>query len=183
MKKKKIILVDMDGVLANFESAFLKAWKRRYPEELAIELENRTTIGVSQQYPQYLRNNIQKVINTRGFFRNIPPIHGGREALNELTNHGYSVFICTTPTIIYENCVLEKYEWVEEHLGREWTMRIILTKDKTLIHGNYLIDDKPEIRGIKNPTWEQIIFDAPYNRDITGLKRLKNWSEWQNILL
>ena len=39
-------------------------------------------------------------------------------------------------------CPAVEYAWVSEHLGAEWMKRLIITCDKTLIHGDLLIDDK-----------------------------------------
>jgi len=77
--------------------------------------------------------------------------------------------------------VLEKYQWVEEHLGHEFTGRVILTRDKTLACGDVLIDDKPAIRGLGTPHWHQIIFDQPYNRQAEG--SCMNWGNWREALL
>jgi len=54
-------------------------------------------------------------------------------------------------------------------------------KDKTLIIGDILIDDKPEIKGISTPNWEHIIFDQPYNKNITNKKRI-NWDNFKEVL-
>ena len=43
-----------------------------------------------------------------------------------------------------------QYEWVENHLGKDWIDRLILTRDKTMINGDVLIDDKINITGIYN---------------------------------
>ena len=43
---------------------------------------------------------------------------------------------------------ISQFEWVEEHLGRDWTLRLILTRDKTVVNGHILIDDKPKITGM-----------------------------------
>ena len=43
-----------------------------------------------------------------------------------------------------------QYEWVENHLGKDWINRLILTRDKTMINGDVLIDDKINITGIYN---------------------------------
>lgn len=42
-----------------------------------------------------------------------------------------------------------QYAWVEKHLGQEFLEQVILTRDKTLITGDILIDDKPDIQGKK----------------------------------
>lgn len=43
--------------------------------------------------------------------------------------------------------VYVQYAWVEKHLGHEFLEQVILTRDKTLIAGDILIDDKPDIVG------------------------------------
>lgn len=47
--------------------------------------------------------------------------------------------------------VFVQYAWVEKHLGRDFLEQVILTRDKTLITGDILIDDKPDILG--EPPW------------------------------
>jgi 5'-nucleotidase len=94
---------------------------------------------------------------------------------------GHDVRFCTSHLFEYDYCVLEKYQWVEQHFGPEFVDRIILTRDKTLIRGNLLIDDKPQIIGIEKPTWEHILYDRPYNRDIPG-KRCLTWCNWRDIV-
>lgn len=44
-------------------------------------------------------------------------------------------------------CVRVQYAWVEKHLGYDFLEQVILTRDKTLISGDVLIDDKPDILG------------------------------------
>lgn len=40
-----------------------------------------------------------------------------------------------------------QYRWVEQNLGPEFVERIILTRDKTVVMGDLLIDDKDNIQG------------------------------------
>lgn len=48
--KRLRVLVDMDGVLADFEGGFLKKYRQKYPEEPYISLEERRGFWVSSQY-------------------------------------------------------------------------------------------------------------------------------------
>jgi 5'-nucleotidase len=92
---------------------------------------------------------------------------------------GHDVRICTSPLTRFENCVPEKFLWVQRHLGDDWVQRIILTKDKTLVRGDVLIDDKPEVTGRLEPSWEHIVFEAPYNT-ASNARRL-NWANWAQV--
>ena len=77
--------------------------------------------------------------------------------------------------------LLSSAKWVERVLGTAWVSQVILTKDKTVIKGDFLIDDKPVItRAQDPPDWEHILYDRPYNR---GIKRKRiTWENWRDIL-
>jgi 5'-nucleotidase len=176
------VLVDMDSVLADFETGFLALWRATYPDRPFLPLEERRIFYLEDEYPPEDRDRVQAIFRGAGFFRNLPPVPGGAAALAEMEARGLEVFICTTPMIHYQNCVLEKYEWVEAHLGPAWTERLILTRDKTLVRADILIDDRPEIAGVETPTWEHVLYDQPYNRAVNGKRRL-TWATWQAVLL
>lgn len=55
--KRLRVLVDMDGVLADFEGGFLKKYRARYPGEPYITLDDRRGFWVSAQYGQ-LRSDL-----------------------------------------------------------------------------------------------------------------------------
>jgi 5'-nucleotidase len=167
-----IILVDMDDVLADFEGEFINRWKIKHPDKPYVARENRTIFGLADNYPpEYLRL-VKGIYTEKGFFLNLPVIEGAIEGINKFKELGHEVFICTAPIKSYQNCVLEKYEWVNNNLGKEWTMRIILTRDKTLVKGNILIDDNPQITGANEPEWEHVIYEQPYNRKVTNKRRM-----------
>lgn len=44
------VLLDMDGVIADFEGGFLKKYRQRYPSDPYISLEERRGFWVSTQY-------------------------------------------------------------------------------------------------------------------------------------
>lgn len=171
----------MDGVLADFEAAFLKEWQKKFPKHPQIPLEKRKTFYVRDDYPKELEIDVESIFTSPGFFQNLPVIAGGKQALIKMQDLRYEVFICTRLISKYENCILEKYHWISKNLGYEWTKRVIVAKDKTLIYGNILIDDRPEQVGLKEPTWTHVIFDRPYNRNVKDKRRI-TWDNWQQIL-
>lgn len=178
---KKIILVDMDGVLADFETRFLEEWKRKFPNHPKVPLEERKTFYLAESYPGGLKKEIEIILSAPGFYENLEAISGGKEALAKMQKLGHDVFICTSPISKYENCVLEKYRWAEKNLGFEWTKKIIMTKDKALVFGDILIDDKPEHKGARKPAWKHVLFEAPYNKHVKDKLRI-TWSNWERIL-
>ncbi len=171
-----IILVDMDDVLADFDGGFLLKWREKYPDEFFIPMSDRQKFYMRDEYPPELLDKMTELFTQKGFVANLPLIEGGVEAINKIKDKGHEVFICTSPMRQYQNCVAEKYEWVEKNLGFDWTTRIVLSRDKTLVQGNILIDDKPEVTGAAKPVWEHVIFDKSYNAHVNGQRRIT----WQN---
>jgi 5'-nucleotidase len=176
-----IILVDQDDTLADFDGLFLDHWRTRYPSAPYVMPEQRRNFYLRDDYAEHVREQIPGIYCAPGFFRDMPPIPGGIEAVKQMLALGHDVRICTSPLDQFEHCVLEKFQWVERHLGHEFTRRIILTYDKTLIRGDLLIDDRPDIQGALIPEWEHVIFDQAFNRSVTGKRRL-NWSNWREVL-
>ena len=177
-----IILVDQDGPLADFEKAFLELWRTQFPNEPFVSFDQRRAPRILDDYPKHLRDKVESIFFAPGFHFNLPPVIGSVNALKTLVELGHDVRICTSPLSYYENCVLEKYQWVEKHLRREFTKRIVLSKDKTIIRGRFLIDDEPSVKGVSVAEWEHIIFDCPYNQNVTGKKRLTQWANWKEVL-
>src|SRR5207244_503536 len=102
-----------------------------------------------------------------GFYRTLPATLGGKEVLEGMIEMGHDVRICTSPILASRTVVMEKYEWIEEHLGSEWIARTIVTRDKTIIKGHILIDDRPDFEKYRYaPEWEHVLFDFPTNRHV-----------------
>lgn len=128
------------------------------------------------------------VYEAPGFFLDLEPIPGAVEALREMhAMPDTEVFICTSPLLKYDHCVGEKYRWVERHLGPQFVKQIILTRDKTVVLGDLLIDDKDTIQGHEEtPSWEHILFTCCHNRHLAlppTRRRLLSWSDnWREII-
>jgi 5'-nucleotidase len=179
--KKKIILVDMDGVLCNFIKYYLKKiFSRGGPLLSESEIKH---FEIRDNFEKKYHELMRGIDGKKNFYLNLEPIDGAIESLKKMfSDKRLEIFICTSPKKIHNFCVQEKYDWVKKHLGQEFVEKIIMTRDKTLIHGNFLIDDKVEITGKnKNPTWEHLLFDRTYNQHVSSKKRFF-WENWEEII-
>lgn len=175
-----LILLDQDGVLADFERGFYNAWNAMPRPCPAVELAQRQSFYLREDYPASVRADIEAIYTAPGFFRELPPHEGALQGFKAMLERGHDVRICTSPLSNYRNCVAEKYEWVEQHLGLEFVTKIILTKDKTWVRGDVLIDDKPEVLGALQPVWQHLVLDQPYNRRSASTR--VHWDNWADVV-
>lgn len=178
------LLIDMDGVLADYYGHFLKVWRLTYPKRVWYPEEALTSFWIEDFYPKEYHDDIRRITTSRGFFLGIPPIPGAVEALTKIIKDpAFTPYICTSPELecVGQCCFSEKARWVEVVLGHDWLKRLVLAKDKTVMHGAYLIDDKPEIKGAMEPSWKQIVFPHEYNRNTPGLRLDGGWNGWDTL--
>lgn len=175
-----LVLIDQDAVLADFDGGFDAIWRESYPERPFVPAADRRHFYIRDDYPAEYRDDIRAIHTAQGFILGLSPMPGALEALADMLAAGHDVRICTSPLSAFRFCVFEKYQWAHDNLGPDWVGRLIITKDKTLVRGDVLIDDKPEVTGTLVPTWEHLVFDAPYNVDAPG--RHISWSNWRKVL-
>lgn len=139
---KKIVYVDMDGVLSNYS--------KRYNE-----LQN----DKGYRYPQ----------STYGFFRSLELIEGAKEAIKNLKEReNVDLYILSSPSYKNPLSYSEKREWIEKEFGLDLAKNLILSTNKGLNKGDFLIDDNIEGSGQENFEGEVIQF---------GCNDCTNWKE------
>ena len=129
---KKIVYVDMDNVLVDFQSAFPKLSK-----------------DVLEEYEDD-KDDIP------GIFALMEPMPGAIESFKELIQH-FDTYILSTAPWNNPSAWSDKLLWVKNNLGELASRRLILTHHKNLNTGDYLIDDRTA-RGADRFAGEHIHF-------------------------
>jgi len=134
---KKTLYIDMDGVLADFQSGI-----NRLSPELQIQFK-----GDLDEVP--------------GIFALMDPMKGAIEAFKVLSEI-FDVYILSTAPWKNPSAWSDKLLWVKKHLGQEAYKRLILSHHKNLLKGHFLVDDRPA-RGAKDFEGKWIQFgEAPF---------------------
>jgi 5'-nucleotidase len=192
---KSIILIDMDGVIVDYISNLISVVREGFhegldPKLLEISYEDLTIEPIEElfDYCKKTKQHIENNLHIPGMFENPKPISGAVDAVKILAEH-FEVFICSSPfpgELDSDHGWSEKVSWIRKYLGKEWIDKLILTRDKTLVHGEILIDDKPKITGKKNePDWEHVLFLQPWNKEKCfsgGAYYIPNWQNPEKIV-
>ena len=117
---KKVVYIDMDGVLVDFKSALIE-------RRLDPDMEDADDIV--------------------GLFSEMQPFEGAVEAFQTLRRmKEFDVYILSTAPWKNPSAWCDKLQWVKKYLGEDAEKRLILSHHKDLNWGSYLIDDR-EKRG------------------------------------
>lgn len=142
---KKILYFDMDNVLVDFSSAFTK-------------LDNKTLKSFEGRFDEI-----------PGIFAFMDPLKGALDAYHILSKRFDTYILSTAP---WENSSAwsDKLNWVKKHLGNRAYKRLILSHNKHLNLGDYLIDDRTangagqftgehiQFGSVRFPTWDSVVY-------------------------
>ena len=174
----KIVLLDVDSTINNFQEHFMKLFLEKYPDWASKLPEEPVHFDVlKMDKPKGL-----EILEADGFTAGMVPLPGAVKAVNELDKRGYTVFFCTALVTDGSNAMKDRVQWIGKWFGEKWMKRIIFTLDKTMIRGDFLIDDSPfKTKGLLQPTWKLIVFDVKYNRDEEYYGRIYGWTDLDKL--
>ena len=137
MQSKPILMIDVDGVLADFVSPIVKHANWLTAEELTPD--QITQWDIQAMYPELPADDLYAPCMKKGFCEGLEEYRGAGDALQELRQH-FTVVACTTPFWRSPYWHYERTQWLMRR-GFQ-SNQIIFTADKGLVRGAALIDDK-----------------------------------------
>lgn len=142
-ESKGIVYIDMDNTLVDFE------W------------------GISQVDPETLQKYEFRIDEIPGYFRNLPPLEGAIDAFHKISRK-YETYILSTAPWQNPGAWRDKLIWVQEHLPKAAYKSLILSHNKQLNRGDYLIDDRKK-NGAEDFKGELILFGSDQFPDWTSV--------------
>lgn len=144
----KTLYLDMDNVLVDFESA------------------------VVSLHPDVRNKYSGRLDEVPGIFSRMKPMTGAVESFQTLSTHFDTFILYTAP---WENPTAwsDKLVWVREYLGTKARKRLILSHNKQLNRGHFLVDDRTK-NGASEFSGELLLF---------GSEDFPNWDSVTKDLL
>jgi len=150
---KKILFIDMDGVVCDLGKAINK---------LRPDLD-----------PKVFHSDVDDLFKANPYmFHDLEPIEGAISAVIDLSQH-FDLYFLSTPAWASPDSFSGKRIWLENHFGSHAERRLILTHRKDLVMGHYLVDDS-ERHGVKDFKGEHIHF---------GTEKFPDWKSVYDYLM
>jgi len=130
---KPVLYLDMDGVICDYD-------KR------VAELKE---FGLSEHEAR----------NAEGLFIELEPLIGAIESIHKLSEF-FDIYILSTAPWSNVASWTEKRIWIGEYFPELLEKKLILSSNKGLLKGEYLIDDR-YANGVGDFEGEHILFDSP----------------------
>lgn len=174
----KTILCDLDSILADILTPWLRSYNRDYSDTLTVD-----------RIPSWDFHNIVKpecgtkiydYLREPGFFENLKPLPGAIEAVQALRSAGHDFLVLTAGADV-EDAATQKVRWCKRYLDLS-PKQVIVTPRKELVRGDVLIDDSPEQIKKYRGAWGQapliLTISYPYNECVRGdCWRFKGWDD------
>ena len=168
---KKRVIIDMDDVMADATGQFLQHYHREFGVQIPREsLHHKEEL---QGYPKEHHEAVYRFTFRKDFFRTMQVQSESQRVVKRLHEH-FEVFIVSS-AMEFPNSLTEKLEWLGEHFPFLHWKQFVFCGRKTVVHGDYMIDDLPHNLDGFNGT--QLLFSAPHNLQYDRFTRLNNWRE------
>jgi 5'(3')-deoxyribonucleotidase len=182
MEDKKIIKIDVDGVLRDMLSMMCEIYNKCYNENLKPEDVKDYDVDVS-----FTKCKEEDGISAKYFFFNeyayeiyncADVLPKAKEAMDILHNLGHYIIIVTN-----QESYLNKHDtlvWLDNN--DIYYDSICFTDRKDLVHGDIIVDDNPEFLDMCDDNEKKILIDAPYNKNIDKYQRFNSLYEYARFL-
>lgn len=162
---KPTILLDVDGVLADFVSAFLDVVREQLGR--SYQPEDVTSFGIANSL-RLSKEDFDRcalIVGEPGFCAGLGIYPGAIEGVAHLRSIA-EVYIVTSPWNSNPTWTHDREAWLERHFGIPHS-RVIHTSAKHLVRGDFLIDDKTETLqrwSVANRDGLAVQWATPHNR-------------------
>jgi 5'(3')-deoxyribonucleotidase len=174
--EKPVLLLDMDGPIADFDLAF---WNFCQDKGFTLDIKSlndpkRQRFMTENFVYSSQRSLARKRIDTTHWFRDLPVTPGALDGVPMLMEV-FDVWVCTKPLEVNPWCRDDKGAWLREHFP-DLEHKMIIAPKKSLVRGDILLDDAPALTCIPEANWIPVVFPSVFNGEHSLWHGLPTWT-------
>lgn len=161
------VAFDADGVIYEFEGPYIAHHNRCNPHlPPVVGPFERFDVGYGQT--EEVADALQESMRTLDWSE-LEPYEEARHVLRVLVEVGLDLSIATAHRTDNTYSPAAKVYQFHRDFDGYFDDRIQVGIDKTRVVADFLVDDKPEVKGKLSPMWDHLRFTKLYNRDLPGI--------------
>ena len=183
---RRTVLVDMDNVLANFDTA---AVAHLDPAEIV----EREQFYVAKDYPPHIAATIVEAYAKENFFSNLDELPGSMEGWQAMLDVGLLPRIASAVPEVSKTGKKDKISWLNKKMvprfGSSVVSEAIFDRNKWRYDAIVILDDNPQLAkgpdGTSLASWEQILFGWANKPKVPMAQtafRLLDWSDPDRLI-
>ncbi len=176
-KTRPTICVDMDEVIADALGEHLLRYNRDFAER--ITRDDLHGQWLWDFVPPERQQALFDYMRSEDFFAVLRVMPHAQRVLERLQQH-YEIYIATAAMEV-PSSFNAKFHWLKQHFPYIPASHIVFCGNKSILNGDYLIDDNP--RQLRLFPGEGILFNSPANVNVTGFRRVHDWLEIEQLFL
>lgn len=158
--KESTILLDVDGVIADLYTPFLRHLKHEHSIDRVLAQWNQ--YGIRKCLGDVAADAFAVWLEHPNLYEEVPAFSGAFDFVDQLRERGRVIAV----SLAYPGHASSKIKWLIGLFGFEWK-DIVLTADKTLVDGDLLIEDNQHnIVAYQEEWWASgVLVTQPWNAD------------------
>jgi 5'(3')-deoxyribonucleotidase len=186
MSARKRVLLDCDGILADFVTSYLAIVRHVTGRDFKPENVTQFDITASLRLTPEEASTCKRTLgSSRGFCEALgvyPRAKDGVAALESIAD----VYIVTSPWNSCPTWTHEREAWLKKHFGIPHG-RVLHTSAKHVCRGDVFVDDKVDAVAkwqTEYPNALAVVWDTPHNQDdhAPGLFRTNDWTSLYHLV-
>ncbi len=180
-----VLGVDLDGVCGDYTAAFRAVVAKERGVDPAALTEERSWNFAEWDLDagEFDRLHRRAVLDHR-MFDTMPVVPGAAESLWRLSDAGVWIRIITHRLFVnwgHQVAVADTVTWLDRHSIPYRDICFLGAKPE--VEADCYVDDSPDVVGaLRDAGNDVIVFDAPYNRDLTE-PRARSWVEVEDLVI
>jgi 5'(3')-deoxyribonucleotidase len=173
---KPTVLLDVDGVLADFAGALLDWAGPQYTRDHLSEWDLTKALGLADRQSEF-----DAVAGEPGFCESLPLLDGAQDFVEDLRLVA-DIVVVTSPYSAAKLWTYDRLIWLERHF-KITKHDVIFAKRKHLVRGDVMIDDGPHnVEAFVRAGGRGLLIDQPWNRHyVTPLSLVGKMSRCRDL--
>lgn len=175
------LLIDQDQVICKWTERVIEWFNQDYGTN--VKREDVKHWNLSEFLGPQGRDFMRSCMRWPEFYTRLDEVEGAVDGIKKLIADGHEVRIVTAVPKSAGIAYHGKQQWIRDHMPFFNLDNFFAIQKKNEVKGDLLLDDGAHnIEAAKKDGLLAVVFDCPWNQDVVGDHRVKNWKQFLDLV-